>query len=65
MSNAVELKTKLPEAVFDDFIFLSRQLGFESRSECLRALIEKELYGLVRRNKSRPKAFARTGPIEG
>jgi hypothetical protein len=45
MANDCELKAKVSEETHDDFLILSRHLGFNSRSEFLRYLVERELYG--------------------
>lgn len=43
--NDVELKTHVSEQVHEDFLFLVRAYGFGSKSELLRYLVERELYG--------------------
>jgi len=43
--NDVELKTHVSEQVHDDFLLLVRAYGFSSKSELLRYLVERELYG--------------------
>ncbi|RMD64884.1 hypothetical protein D6833_03740 [Candidatus Parcubacteria bacterium] len=43
----VELKTHVSEKVHDDFLLLVRAYGFNTKSELLRYLIERELYGVV------------------
>ena len=43
--NDVELKTHVSEQVHEDFLFLVRAYGFGSKSELLRHLVERELYG--------------------
>ena len=45
MSNDTELRTRVSEQAHDDFLIASRYLGFSSRSEFLRYLVERELYG--------------------
>ena len=45
MSNNTELKTVVSEKVHDDFLVLSRLMGFASKSEYLRYLVEEKLYG--------------------
>jgi len=47
MSNDVELKTHVSEQTHDDFLLLVRAYGFRSKSELLRYLVERELYGVV------------------
>lgn len=46
MSNDTELKCKVAESVHDDFLIAAKHLGFSSRSEFLRYLVERELYGI-------------------
>lgn len=46
MSNDTELKCKVEESVHDDFLIAAKHLGFSSRSEFLRYLVERELYGI-------------------
>lgn len=46
MSADCELKAKVTEQVHDDFLIAARHLGFSTRSEFLRYLIERELYGI-------------------
>ena len=46
MSADCELKAKVTEQTHDDFLIAARHLGFSSRSEFLRYLIERELYGV-------------------
>lgn len=41
-----ELKAKVTEQEHDDFLIAARQLGFHTRSEYLRYLIRRELYGV-------------------
>ena len=41
-----ELKAKVTEQEHDDFLIAARQLGFSTRSEYLRYLICRELYGI-------------------
>lgn len=45
MPNDHELKAKVTEKTHDDFLLLARQMGFDNRSEYLRYLVERELYG--------------------
>ena len=45
MSNDTELKTVVSEKVHDDFLVLSRLMGFDSKSEYLRYLVTEKLYG--------------------
>ena len=47
MSNDVELKTHVYEQTHNDFPLLVRAYGFRSKSELLRYLVERELYGVV------------------
>ena len=47
MANDVDVKTKISEKDHDNFLILSRQLGFETRSQCLRYLVKRELYGAM------------------
>ena len=44
--NGSELKTKVSETVHDDFLIAGKHLGFSNRSEFLRYLVERELYGV-------------------
>lgn len=46
MANDIDLKTKVSETTHDDFMIAARHLGFESRSEFLRYIVERELYGV-------------------
>ena len=46
MSADCELKAKVTEQTHDDFLIAAKHLGFSSRSEFLRYLIERELYGI-------------------
>ncbi len=46
MANDVDLKTKVSEETSDDFMIAAKHLGFNSRSEFLRYLVERELYGV-------------------
>lgn len=46
MANDVDLKTKVSEETSDDFMIAAKHLGFASRSEFLRYLVERELYGV-------------------
>lgn len=41
-----ELKAKVTEQEHDDFLIAAKHLGFHSRSEFLRYLIRRELYGI-------------------
>lgn len=41
-----ELKTKVTEQVHDDFLIAAKHLGFKDRSEYLRFIISRELYGI-------------------
>lgn len=45
MANDTELKTKVEESVHDDCLVLARGYGFDTRSEFLRWLVLRELYG--------------------
>ena len=45
MSDEFELKCKVNESLHDDFLVLSRQLGFQSKTDFLRYLVKRELYG--------------------
>ncbi|MFZ2172366.1 MAG: hypothetical protein WAW61_22360 [Methylococcaceae bacterium] len=45
MANDTELKAKVEESVHDDFVSLCRDYGFDHKSEFLRFLILRELYG--------------------
>lgn len=53
MANDLELKAKVSEKVHDDFLVTARALGFATRSEFLRHLICRELYGSLKRNNKR------------
>ena len=44
--NDCELKAKVTEKTHDDFLIAAKHLGFTSRSEFLRYLVERELYGI-------------------
>lgn len=46
MANDSELKCKVEESVHDDFLIASKHLGFSNRSEFLRYLVMRELYGI-------------------
>lgn len=46
MSTDCELKAKVSEQTHDDFLIAAKHLGFSTRSEFLRYLIERELYGI-------------------
>lgn len=43
----VPLETSVTSATADDFLVASRLCGFQSKSEYLRYLIERELYGTM------------------
>ncbi len=49
MKNDMELKTHVSEQVHDDFSLLVRAYGMSNKSELLRHLIERELYGTMPR----------------
>lgn len=61
----VELKTKVTEQVHDDFVVLSRMMGFNHKAECIRFLIERELYGNLTRLQHRPMGTIPKGPSDG
>jgi hypothetical protein len=46
MNAICELKAKVTEQTHDDFLIAAKHLGFTSRSEFLRYLVERELYGI-------------------
>ena len=46
MPNDTELKCKVTEDTHDDFLVAARHLGFSTRSEFLRYLVHRELYGI-------------------
>lgn len=46
MSADCELKAKVSEQTHDDFLIAAKHLGFATRSEFLRYLVERELYGV-------------------
>jgi hypothetical protein len=46
MPNDTELKCKVSEETHDDFMIAARHLGFATRSEFLRYLVHRELYGV-------------------
>lgn len=46
MSNDTTLKCLVAESVHDDFLIAAKHLGFSSRSDFLRYLVERELYGI-------------------
>ena len=41
-----EIKAKVTEQEHDDFLIAAKHLGFSTRSEFLRYLIRRELYGI-------------------
>jgi len=59
MAQESELKTKVEELVHDDFISLGRDYGFEHKSDFLRFLVFRELYGAkpMQKNKRLPGAI--------
>lgn len=61
----IELKTKVTDQVHDDFIVLSRLMGFSSKAECLRFLVERELYGNLPRLQVNPSGAVLKGPLGG
>lgn len=46
MANDSTLETKVSEEIHDDFMIAARHLGFKNRSEFLRYLVIRELYGV-------------------
>lgn len=46
MSADAELKCRVEESTHDDFLIAAKHLGFNTRSEFLRYLVERELYGV-------------------
>lgn len=46
MPNDTDLKCKVSEEVHDDFLIAAKHLGFHTRSELLRYLVHRELYGV-------------------
>lgn len=46
MTADCELKAKVSEQTHDDFLIAAKHLGFSTRSEFLRYLVERELYGV-------------------
>jgi hypothetical protein len=46
MANDATLETKVTEEIHDDFMIAARHLGFKTRSEFLRYLVIRELYGV-------------------
>ena len=43
--NEIELKTHVTEQIHDDFLVLSRLLGFDTKAEFLRFIITREVLG--------------------
>lgn len=62
MSADCELKAKVSEQTHDDFLIAARHLGFSTRSEFLRYLIERELYGVSTQLQIKRTPGAYTGP---
>lgn len=62
MANDIDLKTKVSEETSDDFMIAARHLGFDNRSEFLRYLVERELYGVSAQLHIVRKPGAVTGP---
>jgi hypothetical protein len=59
MAQDTELKTHVEEEVHDDFVSLGRDYGFENKSQFLKHLILRELYGakLMQKNRRLPGAI--------
>lgn len=62
--NDTELKTKVTEDEHDSFNFLAHALGL-TKSEYLRVLIKKEVYGTLPQLKHNLGSFKSLGPNEG
>ena len=45
--NEIELKTHVSEKIHDDFLVLSRLLGFDTKAEFLRFIITREVSGTL------------------
>jgi len=65
MGNDKELKTHVDEDLYDEVIFIARALGFENKSQYLRALIQRDIYGVSRQVKSSAASAAMLGPVRG
>lgn len=61
MANDTELKTKVEESVHDDFLHLARDYGFDNKSDLLRFIIMRELYGAKVQQKNNRIPGALTG----
>lgn len=46
MPNDTELKCKVSEEVHDAFLICAKHLGFHTRSEFLRYMVHRELFGI-------------------
>jgi hypothetical protein len=59
--NDVELKTHVSEEMSEQFIVLTALMGFKSRSEYLRFIIEREVRGVLPQVQNTAPNYARAG----
>lgn len=45
--NDRELKIHVDETFHDDFVAMARIMGFDNKSQYMRSILERELYGVI------------------
>ncbi|WP_319557926.1 hypothetical protein [Thiomicrorhabdus sp.] len=63
--NDIELKTHVPEEVHEEFLVLSRMLGFTSKSEFLRFIVTREVKGVMPQLQSNAPRYGLAGQSSG